>query len=477
MRLDKEIQYPIFKVIAEAAELIDVPAYVIGGYVRDLLMKRTSHDIDIVVLGSGIDMARKVAEAIGKQTKVSYYKNFGTAMLRFKGKDNWIVEFVGARKESYKRNSRKPIVENGTLEDDQNRRDFTINAMALSLQAHNYGELIDPFNGLDDLKSKIIRTPLDPDITYSDDPLRMMRAIRFATQLDFSIHPDSFNAISRNKERIRIVSMERISDEINRILASPKPSIGFRLLEETGLLSIIFPQMVALKGAEYVGSKGHKDNFFHTLEVLDNISKVTDNIWLRWAAILHDIAKPVTKKFDEGTGWTFHSHEFVGSKMVPGIFKQLKLPLNEKMRYVQKLVMLHLRPIALVDDEVSDSAIRRLLFEASDDIDDLMTLCEADVTSKNPARVRRYLKNFAHVRIKLIEIEEKDKIRNWQPPISGEVIMQTFDILPGKEVGIIKNAIREAILDGEIDNNYNDAYAFMLEQGKELGLNPVASKD
>ncbi len=477
MRLDKEIQYPIFKVIAEAAELIDVPAYVIGGYVRDLLMKRTSHDIDIVVLGSGIDLARKVAEAIGKNTKVSYFKNFGTAMLRYRGKESWIVEFVGARKESYKRNSRKPIVENGTLEDDQNRRDFTINAMALSLQAHNYGELIDPFNGLDDLKNKIIRTPLNPDITYSDDPLRMMRAIRFATQLDFSIHPDSFNAISRNKERIRIVSMERISDEINSILASPKPSIGFRLLEETGLLSIIFPQMVALKGAEYVGSKGHKDNFFHTLEVLDNISKVTDNIWLRWAAILHDIAKPVTKKFDEGTGWTFHSHEFVGSKMVPGIFKQLKLPLNEKMRYVQKLVMLHLRPIALVDDEVSDSAIRRLLFEASDDIDDLMTLSEADVTSKNPARVRRYLKNFAHVRIKLKEIEEKDKIRNWQPPISGEVIMQAFDILPGKEVGIIKNAIREAILDGEIDNNYNDAYAFMLEQGKELGLNPVASKD
>lgn len=477
MRLDKEIQYPIFKVIAEAAELIDVPAYVIGGYVRDLLMKRTSHDIDIVVLGSGIDLARKVAEAIGKNTKVSYFKNFGTAMLRYRGKESWIVEFVGARKESYKRNSRKPIVENGTLEDDQNRRDFTINAMALSLQAHNYGELIDPFNGLDDLKNKIIRTPLNPDITYSDDPLRMMRAIRFATQLDFSIHPDSFNAISRNKERIRIVSMERISDEINSILASPKPSIGFRLLEETGLLSIIFPQMVALKGAEYVGSKGHKDNFFHTLEVLDNISKVTDNIWLRWAAILHDIAKPVTKKFDEGTGWTFHSHEFVGSKMVPGIFKQLKLPLNEKMRYVQKLVMLHLRPIALVEDEVSDSAIRRLLFEASDDIDDLMTLSEADVTSKNPARVRRYLKNFAHVRIKLKEIEEKDKIRNWQPPISGEVIMQAFDILPGKEVGIIKNAIREAILDGEIDNNYNDAYAFMLEQGKELGLNPVASKD
>jgi len=477
MRLKENIQYPIFKIIADAAADLGVASYVIGGYVRDILMKRTSHDIDVLVLGSGIDLAKKVAESIGKKTQVSYFKNFGTAMLRYKGKDKWIVEFVGARKESYQRNSRKPIVENGTLEDDQNRRDFTINAMAVSLQKESYGELLDPFNGLSDIKNKIIRTPLDPDITYSDDPLRMMRAIRFATQLEFAIHPGSFEAITRSKDRIRIVSMERVSDELNKIIEAPKPSIGFRLLEESGLLGIIFPQMLDLKGAEYIEGAGHKDNFYHTLEVLDNISKVTDSLWLRWAAILHDIAKPVTKKFDKQNGWTFHSHEFVGAKMVPRLFKQLKLPLNEKMRYVQKLVLLHLRPIALAEDTVTDSAVRRLLFEASDDIEDLMTLCEADITSKNPVRVKRYLKNFEIVRQKLNEIEEKDRVRNWQPPISGEIIMQTFNIEPGKEVGIIKNAIREAILDGEIGNNYEDAFEFMLKKGVEIGLILPGSKE
>jgi poly(A) polymerase len=345
--------------------------------------------------------------------------------------------------------------------------------MAISLQDNDYGKLIDPFNGLSDLNNKIIRTPLDPDITYSDDPLRMMRAIRFATQLDFDIHPESFHAISRNRDRIRIVSMERISDELNKIVESTRPSKGFILLEETGLLELIFPQMLALKGAEYVGSAGHKDNFYHTLEVLDNISQKTDNLWLRWAAILHDIAKPVTKKFDENNGWTFHSHEFVGAKMVPKIFKQLRLPLHDKMRYVQKLVQLHLRPIALAEETVTDSAIRRLLFEAGDDIEDLMTLCESDITSKNPARVKRYLSNFKKVRKKLKEIEEKDRMRNWQPPISGELIMETFDINPGKEVGVIKNAIREAILDGEIGNNYEEAYQFMIKKGQEIGLTPV----
>jgi poly(A) polymerase len=473
MNLEKALKHPIFETIARAAAELDVPAYVIGGFVRDFLMNRLSHDIDIVVVGNGIELARKVSELLGKNTRVNYFKNFGTAMLRYQGKEEWIIEFVGARKESYRYDSRKPIVENGTLEDDQNRRDFTINALAISLQKNNYGQLIDPFDGMRDLEEKILRTPLDPDVTYSDDPLRMMRAIRFATQLEFEIEPGSFEAIKRNRDRIKIVSQERVTDELNKIIEADKPSKGFYLLDDTGMLNIIFPQMAELKGAEYVDGKGHKDNFKHTLEVLDNIAENTSNLWLRWAAILHDIAKPTTKNFDPENGWTFHSHDFIGSKMVPRIFKQLRLPLNEKMHYVKKLVLLHLRPIVLADEKVTDSAIRRLLFDAGDEIDDLMTLCKSDVTSKNPVKVKRYLKNFKIVEKKLKEIEEKDRLRNWQPPISGDIIMETFNIRPCREVGMIKNAIREAILDGEIRNDYDEAYQYMLREGVKLGLKQV----
>ncbi len=467
--LDKDI----FRVIASAAAEMGADAYVIGGYVRDRIMGRDAGgDLDVVVVGSGIELARLVAARLGKNTRVNYYSNFGTAMLRHHEGEVMVVEFVGARRESYHRDSRKPVVEDGTLEDDQNRRDFTINAMALSLKQEDFGDLIDPFDGLGDISKRIIRTPLDPDVTYSDDPLRMMRAIRFACQLGFSIDQASFEAVRRNRERINIVSMERVADELNKIILSGKPSYGFKLLEKAGLLEIIFPQFVALKGAENVEGKGHKDNFYHTLEVLDNLSLNTGNLWLRWAAILHDIAKPATKKYDKKAGWTFHSHEFVGAKMIPGIFKQLKLPMNEKMRYVQKLVLLHLRPIVLANEEITDSAVRRLLFEAGDDIDDLMLLCEADITSKNPAKVRRYLNNFKLVRQKLVEIEEKDRIRNFQPPVSGEMIMETFGIPPCKAVGDIKNAIKDAILDGVIRNEHDDAYRFMLEKGRELGLEP-----
>ncbi len=473
MHLKKHLTNPIFNIISQVAGEEHVKAFVIGGFVRDLLLNRDNkQDIDIVVLGSGIDFAHQVAAKLEGDIPVKYFKNFGTAMLNFHG---WKIEFVGARKESYRRNSRKPIVENGTIEDDQNRRDFTINALAIDLTSENYGQLIDPFNGIGDLELKIIRTPLDPDITFSDDPLRMMRAIRFATQLDFTIESSCFEAITRNAERISIVSMERVSDELNLIIQANVPSTGFRMLDECGLLKIIFPEFCELKGAEIIEGKGHKDNFYHTLAVLDNVASVSHDLWLRWAAILHDIAKPLTKKFIQGTGWTFHAHEFRGAKMVPHIFRKLKLPLNDKMHYVEKLVLLHLRPIVLAEDVVTDSAVRRLLFEAGNDIDDLMMLCNADITSKNPNKVKRFMANFGIVRQKLKEIEEKDQLRNWQPPITGEIIMQTFGIPPSKSVGIIKDAITEAILEGDIPNNYEDAYQLMLREGEKLGLNKITS--
>lgn len=466
---EKYLEHNVFKIISVAIDELNIPTWVVGGFVRDLFLGRKSPDIDIVVLGSGIDLAKEIAKRLGEKSKLKYFKNFGTAMLKI---DDFEVEFVGARKESYRRISRKPIVEDGTLEDDQNRRDFTINTLALSLNKKTYAELIDPFNGLQDLHDKIIRTPLDPNITFSDDPLRMIRAIRFATQLNFKISDETFEAIKNNVHRIKIVSLERINTEIHKILLSPKPSVGFKLLDESGILPLLFPFLHAMKGTEKKEGKGHKDNFNHSLEVLDNISKKTEKLWLRWAALLHDVAKPVTKNFDSNAGWTFHGHEFKGAKMIPSIFRKMKLPLNEKMEYVKKLVLLHLRPIILSEDVVTDSAIRRLLFEAGDDIDDLMLLCEADITSKNPQKVKKYLENFKIVRQKLIEIEKKDRLRNWQPPISGNIIMKSFGIDPCKEVGVIKTAIREAILEGDIRNNYEEAFELMLRIGKKMGFTP-----
>jgi len=460
----------IFMLIEQVSTSLEMPAYVVGGYVRDRLLGRPSKDMDIVCLGSGIRLAQEMAARLRPIPRVTVYQRFGTAMLKH---GNLEIEFVGARKESYRSDSRKPTVEEGSLEDDQNRRDFTINALAVSLTGNNFGEIIDPFGGLHHLEEKLIKTPLEPGKTFSDDPLRMMRGIRFSTQLGFRIDDATLSAISKYKNRINIISKERITIELQKILSAPKPSHGFKLLFKTGLLHIIFPEMVALHGVEYRNGKGHKDNFYHTLEVVDNLCMHTNNIWLRWAAVLHDIAKPPTKRFEPKHGWTFHGHEALGAAMVPRIFKRFRLPLDGKMKYVQKLVRLHLRPISLTKENITDSAIRRLLFDAGDDIDDLMMLCEADITSKNPKKVKRYLENYEMVRTQLKDLEEKDRIRNWQPPITGEMIMETFGIPPSRTVGDIKVAIREAILDGHIDNEYEAARVYMIEKGKELGLDPV----
>ena len=465
--LNKAVSLPVFDYIAQAAKSLELETYVIGGYVRDFLLERDKpKDIDVVAVGSGIELANKVAELLPYHPKVQVFKTYGTAMLKFKDIE---IEFVGARKESYVAHSRNPLVDKGTLKDDQNRRDFTINAMAISLNDADYGSLLDPFDGIADLQNKVIRTPLDPDITFSDDPLRMMRAIRFSSQLDFKIEADSLSSISRNAKRLQIISQERVVDELNKILLSDKPSIGLRLLYETGLLVYILPELSDLQGVEQIKGQKHKDNFFHTLQVVDNISQRTDNLWLRWAALLHDIGKAPTKKFDKKIGWTFHGHEFVGSKMVKKIFKRLKMPLNEKMKYVEKIVMMSSRPVILAEN-VTDSAVRRLIFDAGNDLDDLMTHCEADITTKNIAKEKKYLNNFKQVRQKVKEVEERDHVRNFQPPISGELIMETFNLKPCRQIGMIKDAIKEAILEGEISNDYQEAYDFMLKKASAIGL-------
>ena len=465
---------PIFKLVSESSKQLNIKAFVIGGFVRDLILQRPSKDIDIVCVGSGVELAELVAKNSGRdEVFLSVFKNFGTAQLKI---DDWEVEFVGARRESYQRDSRKPIVEDGTLEDDQNRRDFTINAMAISLNDNDFGELFDPFNGLEDIRKKSIKTPLGPSITFSDDPLRMMRAIRFASQLNFDIYPDTFDALTKEKERIGIISKERITDELNKIILSKKPSYGFLLLDSCGLLGLIFPEFVKLKGVETEEGKGHKDNFYHTLQVLDNVAQKSADLWIRWAAILHDIAKPATKRFVKNKGWTFHGHEEMGSKWVKGIFTNMRLPLNEKMRFVKSLVRLHLRPIALSKEAITESALRRLLFEAGEDLEGLMILCRADITSKNGEKVKRYLRNFDIVEEKLKEVEASDKLRQFQPEITGEMIMETFGIPPSREVGIIKIALREAILEGTIANTVESGMPFLLAEGEKLGLVAVSEK-